>query len=291
MSTSQFYQDAKALRPELLNYNFRPAGHMAPPAQREYKEPNWILERIFEAWTNHLYRYNRNGKVLSHPDSYEHALELTKNIKPSVPEIHGFVLAHRHHRDIKDAGYFVSAIYNQSDEREIIWDFDIELNYLGYKLPADKLLINYGETGEHLGCEASGSVINYGKTGIRMGANLEGLVINCGEAGEEMGLFDQGQIINYGKAESMPEEAGDYIICIKDPESFFGITGFTDIVRELVLKEADCRQIPELIQYFDELKVLLDAGKNDYRALTAIPSADKMKADIENILRRARKLA
>jgi hypothetical protein len=175
-------------------------------------------------------------------------------------------------------------------------------------------IINYGKTANSMGHAGSGPVINYGETGDYMGNAgsplhayghsgvtdeerwAERLVINLGTVGEAMGSTSMGPIINFGTSEKelgrcshgITVNAGKavighnfgHVILIKDAEEIWDRKG-----PKSIFSETDCRQIPELLDYFDDLKVLLDAGRNDYRILKKLPSARKVTEDVEAVLR------
>jgi hypothetical protein len=59
---------------------------------------------------------------------------------------------------------------------------------------------------------------------------------------------------------------------------------------KLVLREEDCRKIPELVKYFDELKAKLDEGRNNPELLLEMfgdNPAEKIREDVDELLRRA----
>jgi hypothetical protein len=81
----------------------------------------------------------------------------------------------------------------------------------------------------------------------------------------------------------MGEEASGRIIAITNPKSFGDLKN-----AKLVLDEDDCRKIPELVKYFDELKAKIDEGRNNPELLLKVfgdNPADKIKKDVEILLK------
>jgi hypothetical protein len=247
---------------------------------------------------------------------------MLKNIKPTVDEAHSALIAYQHHPKIRYAGLFVSALYNLVQDKIIVFDvdLDVDINYLGYKLDWEKVLVNrskvgnlmgydasgvvvnygkcgdfmgdrasgvvvnYGEVGDWMGLWASGVVVNYGKCGDFMGDRASGVVVNYGEVGDWMGLWASGVVVNYGKAGcKMGNKSSGKIIAINNPESFGNL-----IATKLVLKEEECRRIPGLIEYFDKLKIDIEKCRNDERLISEMFSPHgiyRIEKDIDRFLK------
>jgi hypothetical protein len=251
----------------VLRYEFRPAGHEMKIERKDYVKTESKLCKVFEKWLDELDDswdfWNRN---------YNKAVNMLKNIKPTVDEAHSALIAYQDHPriNIEHAGLFLSAVYNRVPDMLIVFDVDLDtpIDCLGYKLGKGKVLVNYCKVGWWMGREASGVVVNYGKCGNFMGSRASGVVVNCGNVEYRMG-----------------ENASGKIIAIKNPKSFGNLK-----YAKLVLDEDDCRKIPELVKYFDELKAKIDEGRNNPELLLEMfgyNPAEKIRKDVYELLRRA----
>ena len=285
-------------------YHFKPVGHNTPDQKRNYPEPDPRLRKAFKEWFEEVEDINYFP-----PNLYNLALELIENLEPNISEAHSLLVAYQDHPKIYWAGYFLSAIYNRSPEKEIVFDLDLENppHGLGYRLPKGKRLVNRGKAGDWMGEWASGVVLNcgeagygmgggvsgivlnYGKVGNGIGYGAPGVVINFGETGHDTGEGTSGLVINCGKAnERMGEFAKGTILALKDPISFGDISK-----AKLVLRAEDCKKIPELGEYLENLRRTLEVGKKDYQAVLAWLEGlgeepkERIESDIEKILRRA----
>jgi hypothetical protein len=325
-------------------YEFRPAGHNLKMERRDYIKTESKLSKLYEVFEKWLYEFDYNEwNYLNYSDkSYNKAVKMIKDIKPTIYEAHSALIAYQDHPKIRYAGLFVSAVYNLVQDKTIVFDvdLDVDINCLGYRLEKGKILVNrskvggwmgfrasgivvnYGEVGDAMGSLSSGIVVNYGRAGDGMGSRSSGIVVNYGRAEERMGLGTLGILVNYGKAgDWMGEEAsgivinygevgkrmgvwtsgvvinygkaGDFmgsvasgkIIAIKNPKSF----GYLKDA-ELVLNEEECRRIPGLIEYFDELKAKLYEARNNPELLLEMfgdNPAEKIRIDVDELLRRS----
>lgn len=160
----------------------QPAGHTRAIANKAYAAaPTSDLENAFLEWMRTPY------------GGYDDAIELLDGKPFSADDLHFLVLRHRDIRPV-DSGTFVSAGYTTCPERVIRYDLDIPLVALGDELPADKLLINTGTTGDSFGESSFGTILNCGTTGDDMGRFAEGIVINAGTAGTRFGASWRGSI-------------------------------------------------------------------------------------------------
>jgi len=145
------------MRLEQMAYKMQPAGHEEPPARRNYGEPCGELREKFEKW---LGRTKERGRG---QDAYNDALEIVKELKPTLDDAHGLLLSSQDHRNIKYSGQFISAIYNTVPDKNIVYDLDLGNEGpfdLCYNLPKDKRFVNLGSIGRITNPE--GPIINYG---------------------------------------------------------------------------------------------------------------------------------
>jgi hypothetical protein len=143
-------------------------------------------------------------------------------------------------------------------------NFNEVKDWFGMSSHSSGLTVNYGSfaEGSH---EGSGILINYGTIETEyFGRRSSGIIANCGDGGESMG-----------------DEARGIILGLKDPKSYGDLSN-----AKLVLKEADCKELPELVDYFGTLKE--NFNMSNYLATMKVlrpnPRA-KVEAEILTILR------
>lgn len=305
------------MKSESLAYKLQPAGHEASNAKRKYASPDKKLELAFEKFLKKTYRVN--------PDKYgEFAKELLKNVQASVDEAHALVVKYQEHPDIRDAGNFISAIYNKAPEKTIVYEFDIPIDFLAHKLAKDKIFVNKGYGGFYVGgasrgiivnqnltCgtfgfEAQGPVINYGKSGNNVGTGSSGLLLNQGEMEDQVAMKNSGVAINQGKISGIYGLLSTGMIInqgVANSSCGYLSTGIVLLLRkpkrvdrtermQLLLRPADCKKMPELENYLNNLKQNFASGKDDYRKVLSVlddlgPAPhDRIKKDIEGILKK-----
>lgn len=307
------------MKTETLAYKMQPAGHDAPQPKRKYSQPDKKLELVLEKFLSRIDKVDESKK-------YKLAKDLLKNVEASVDEMHSLIVKYQDHRDVRRIGDFVSVVYNKSPEKIIVYDFDIPIDFLAGRLSKDKIFINRGSVGfsvghdalgalvnqnltySNFGIYASGPIINYGLAGNPMGDRSCGLLLNLGEADIQLGglggtnsgvlinmgklldlgVYSQGLVINQGKCNVLRllVPGGPILLLRKIPT----VTVQKD---RLTLQPAECKKIPELVNYLNNLKQKFAQGKSDYHKI--LPVLDelgpephiKIKNDIEGILSRA----
>lgn len=162
---------------------------------------------------------------------------------------------------------------------------------------ATGVLINYGFS-ESIGGDSDNVdgekktypvIINYGKA-LHVGTFCNSLIVNLNDAGDALAqnALKDSLAINFGKVKRLGSASKGYVVAASKPEAF----GAKLYVKRLV-KEDDCKYVPELRKYLNNLKAKLMEGKNDYRiALRAVkdlgPNPNiKMAKDIDAILKKA----
>lgn len=271
-------------------YQFKPAGHTAPAPKRKYAKPDTGLALTFEKW---LARLPGEKETMYENDLYNNARLRTRTRAFSIDDVHSLLIRYQDHPRIKDAGLFISACYNYLPDKVITYDLDeVSPNILGYRLARDKILINKTKVGAKMGCEAEGAVVNFGAAEIMgawssgilinykidnasFGQGLSGLSINCGkvghpsgqhsggvmvnygEAGMAFGFLSRGLVINCGKAGSFFGSLAPIVIAVREPEEF-------EVSKhKIVLEPEDCKKMPKLLGYLDELKSRVENGRTD----------------------------
>jgi len=149
------------------------------------------------------------------------------------------------------------------------------------------LCLNYAKTENFSGLKSKGAMINLGTTGTNFAETASGLAINFCKAGMRFGKEASGIIINCGEADDgFGDEATGIVIALKNANGF----GWVKDAR-LVLKEDDCKKVPELGNYLENLKDRFEQGRNDYKMALKVAEelgskpAQKLKYDIEQILK------
>lgn len=244
-----------------LAYKFKGAGHDEPERKREYVEPDSRLSEAFEKWAATL--------VFNHEKDYERAVELLEGIDATVEEAHSLLIKYQDHKEIRQSGMFISAIYNKVPEKVIIYDLDVPVDFLAFKLNA-KTFINNGTTKNNMGIYAQGNIINNGATYDQMGAYAKGNIINNGTTGAYLGVCAKGNIINNGTT--------DYAMGLE-------VKGNIINIGKAPVKKTT--SIPELKQYLDNLKIqLTNPNMDEVLKVLETLTEEKLSKDITDILKR-----
>jgi len=148
-------------------YKMQPAGHDAPAPRRNYAAPDSKLKNLFEGYLGLGIKIEEGWKG-SHPSDigwrlYEFAIKYLENLQFTPEEAHGLLLERE--LDEKErwrAGFFLSAIYNKSEQDEILYDLEIKVGNIAYCLPEGKAFISTGLC-DDIGTGAKGIIINYAK--------------------------------------------------------------------------------------------------------------------------------
>jgi len=182
---------------EAIAYKMQPAGHDAGHPRRKYSKSSSKLARAFEKWLN---SHQNDDERLPHP-VYTSAEELLNSIDANIDEAHSLVIKNQDNPGIANAGFFLSCIYNKSNEKQIVYDLNVPLSGIGYKLPENKSLINKTHGSHNLGHQAAGVIVNYGnyeRENSCFAFNSSGIFVNYGEIKGELGRNSTGYIINCG---------------------------------------------------------------------------------------------
>jgi len=250
---------------EQLAYKMQPAGHEKPQDRRKYDKPNRKLAEAFEKWLK--------SSATTPAKYYKRALAYTKGIEASVEEAHALLWTRQDHPRIHEAGFFLSAVYNRSNNEEIIFDMNLvtAVNFLAYQLQKNKTFINCADsTGMYCGFHSKGKLINYGKAGI------------------DFGGLNASQVLNYGYSPILGREAKLVInlgACKLVPRCGLLLNlGTVDNVSALSLLDERLQYSPEIKAQMSALKTELEKGRNDYRTALAIlknPAFEKAVYDLQ----------
>lgn len=250
---------------EQMAYKMQPAGHEEQQPKRKYTAPDKRLAEAFDKWKS------EPTKPLNY---YKRALNYTKGIEASVEEAHALLYARQDDPKIYDSGIFISAIYNKSGAKEIIFDMDLEtnVNFLAYNLRKDKTFINCSDSvGLHCGKISKGTLINYGRLSlVGFGSNSTGKILNYGYA-SMMGSHSN-FAINLGECGSI--NYGGFVLN-------FGETDHIDASRVL---DDRLPISPERRARMNYLKNELEKGRTDYRIALAVlknPAFQKALQELE----------
>jgi len=272
---------------ESMAYKMQPAGHEEVPNRRKYSEPDRRLKTAFEKWIE---------APLLPANAYKFAESLIEGLEPSVEEAHALLLDYQDKIDKYNwqfSGRFISALYNASPEKIIIYDLEFENppEYIGCKLSKEKCLVNRAKAGGCLGFEAEGTLINYGETkdcfafgakgpvinygkvnypseeeqqnykrGSGMGHDATGLIINLGKTGVATGYRNKSVVMNLGDAYyQVGDKATGIVVDIQRNENL----EYTERAK-LVVKPRDYKGAMK--SYLDNLRMKFETGRTDYKA-------------------------
>ena len=130
---------------------------------------------------------------------YDDAFAMAEEIV-TTPDVAGLLAIHptlQQHERYSGLGHFISALWNQCRPEKIITYDHVtpEIDYLGYRLPAHKVLIVRGDAGSAVAMKAKGLVIIQGVAGIRSFAEARGTLIVQGKLQRELGYRIKGAVI------------------------------------------------------------------------------------------------
>jgi len=296
---------------EQMAYKMQPAGHEAPQPKRKYPEPSKKLQKAFDEWVKAVNEeFAKPHTLIPFTAAKRKAEEFTKGLLCTVEEAHSLYLINQDRFPaIGLYGFFLSALYNQIPDKTIAFDLKTIMYHVGHGLKKEKTLINIG-TNDNFGEDSQGTIINHGRVSYAMGAGTSGFLINyryCkhlggyGTSGEPTSL-----IINLGKADCVSSGS----LGINYGRTFFVETDSKkpgillnlnpQPVKSLFNKDlwtklydrSRCEQMPELMNYLNNLRDKLEQGRLDWKkAITAVEElgenpGEKIRHDIEQILRK-----
>ena len=286
-------------------YKLESAGQEKSAKGRNYTAPGKELRDVFEKYLD--FSKKQDGDKLydciERNDLYDGATGLLKGIQPAIAEAHGLLMAREFSmKELHYAGFFLSAVYNKSDEKDIVYSLEIETPNLAYRLSRDRAFINKGNGYRDSGTNAKGIIINY----------CENKKFNCVMAG----YFAKGPIITYGATAhatsydddndcgetsplkiSLTDRLHINVLqhCLIIDEGIYLTRGPDTWPPCHLLSKKEVSKFPELRAYVDNLKSQFERGRNDHqlvletiRKLGYKPHM-KIMRDIADILRRAGK--
>lgn len=310
---------------EQIKYGIKPVAFDSPESPRKVVQPSRELLDAVQAFIDIGPRGMNSGDVME--TGYSDAVQILQKLKkkPSLEELCALSVQFAPHRNISFMlGYVFSAFYNLFHDGEVItFDFDsqIPIGDIAYQLKDNKVLVNKSRLGRYVATCAKGTIINYGSMEdwasfclhgkllnygvmlsncgdgnsgliINMGRingdlskdALDGIAINFGVVTSVFGRFAREEnplSINCGNVHSIDNLDG-YVVAIKDPTA-----GFCSVGKAKKFTQAECQKMPDLIQYFDELKQRLEEGRTDAnKAIEVMKSLDKeiIKEDVRRII-------
>jgi len=199
---------------EAMAYKMQPAGHEEPQKRRKYEKTEAAPIQAFVKWLDAVPRMDENEEF-----EYKRAQTLLTKKSYSIEDVNALLLNSQGHPNFEKSGLFISAMLNKLKEKTIIFDLslDTKIEYLGYRLSKDRILISKVPTGSSFGSDTEGVVINESETGFFMCHLAEGLGINYGKAGLNLGDSSK-NILNYGIAASNAGEEANFFINVGETE-------------------------------------------------------------------------
>jgi len=285
---------------EAMAYKMQPAGHEKPQDKRKYEKPDSRLAKGFEKWLKKISftPCDESEEYNEQNDEWcKKALAIIKPLNPSITDAHALLVHYQDHPKISDAGLFITTIYNQSPERDIILDLklDTPITAIGYKLAEGKRFINYDNLNSEICSWSKSPAINYGKM-IDFGEDSSALLINLGST-VTIGVSSEDDsapspvIINFGKCAGVISGSDGTIISLNDPTVPDPYDEeYPRFNPKYLLKAEDCRKTPQLAAYLERLKQKFEAGRNDYtKALAALDELGEepgknIEQDLEKLL-------
>ena len=308
---------------ESLARKFHPAGFEQPENSRKgYVKPRAELQYAFDRWVEEL-----PTECFDWKDSEKRYKNACESIKPIgeisyreansllfdfEPKIEG-------HREV---GLFISACYNQSSERVIVFDLDAhKIKYIGLGIGKGRILVNEGMTGKSFGVKCSGTIINNAYTEDFFGDLSSGIIVNNGLAARWFAVNSSGLAVNNletgdyfahdssGFAVNNGECGNSFASCSSGiavnnggcgSEFAFFSSGLNMAVKEpktgrwkendRIIKPADLDEIPELKQYLEELGDITKTIKDEESAKRFLQRygpepKERIEQDIKEILR------
>jgi len=279
---------------EQMTYKMQPAGHEQPKPKRSYTEPSSQLKHAFETWLKEWDHLIKKGEKHT-KTAYLNALQMLKDVNPSVAEAHGLLIGYNDVTSNKKSfeGVFISAVYAKTPDKHIVFDLDLEkrIHYLGLYLPKDKVFINKGFASQ-FACEESKGII----------INQEGAKLFAGSVEKAAGIINYGNayfgsssarppfILNFGRADIDHSTQSLDILIFNYQEPNYSFKGLN---KKINCGDLSPSEIPELMKYAEDLKKQFEPGRNDYKfALEEFERLgphpiEKIRENVEAILRRA----
>ncbi len=135
------------------------------------------------------------------------------------------------------------------------------MNRIGYKF--EGVLVNTGKVGDMFGENSNNLLINNGEAGDWFGKFSRGPVTNNGKARPWFGAYSKSHVINNGEAGYnfgvFTKINGGHVIAITEPEDY----GYSSSMFGRLLTSSECKRIPELKQYIEELSKITKAIKDE----------------------------
>jgi len=264
-----------------MAYKFKGAGHEEPEGKRKYEQSENKVAAALLAWIQENYEKS----VYRQP-----ILDRIKEQKPTIGEINSAVLLLREHPEIRTAGYFITELYKQLPDEEIVFDIETQdyINDLGDGL--EKILINKGKIDSLV--SGPRTLVNFGQASVNWNAET---VVNYGKfdgqadwmlnygaypIGGSKPSRGYGHIINLGEIEFMTplKDSVHGEVVINFGTFAKGVPYFKHVIgaknSDGVIRQEDLDKIG-FEGYLPLLKREAEKGRNDYHAALELLKALK----------------
>jgi len=169
-------------------YKYKPSGQEGPKKDRQYVKPRDELAQAFKQWLDncpdlHERQYGINYTLESewvHRAYTDPAQKAIKATDATIAEIETLPMMFETHPKIIDSGYFISAAYNLSEQKNFVFENHndgLRINNIGYKLEAGKVIVIRANVGSNIGRYSDGIMVNYSKSCTFRGAG-NGVIID-----------------------------------------------------------------------------------------------------------------
>jgi len=275
------------------------------------------LIKAFEEWLDSVPAYIGENGIDGPYKKAVRNISFVQNNTLSLDDIPAILVSQINNPRLnKNAGIFISAMINAVPDNEILLTEEMllsdspnsALNYVGYGLAKNKILVNKTILGDYACNYSKGKVINYHSMGSMAAAHSTGLslnywntksffgyrskhVIDCGYAEGQMGNFCSGLVLDL----NIPNRAHDVeagrcssksAVVLSSYQNYFKAQkkydrllllkypDKTGRILRLALPEKQCF-VPELFEYYNSLRELFEQGKDNYKnAIAAMNSLD-----------------
>lgn len=267
---------------------------------RNFEEPTDILKETFKEY----YEKAKTGDYDHSKPFYQLAEEALTDLKPREDKVNSLLNFYEEGKSPIEslAGYFLTAAYNKSDERNLVYrtGTDLELRFIGRKLNSGKSLILESDTAS-AGGYSEGTVINLATVKENFSFNNRGLAINLSQIEDDFALMNRKVAINLGYIFKPPTTGiflnfGEFYLAPDDfdPYSIFITKKEIDKSIQLnqegnpnVFTSKDVEQDPDLRKYLEEIEQGLQGTRDQMteflRRIGPNP-ADRIEESILNLV-------
>jgi len=264
-----------------LAYKFKGSGFGVPEEKRKFENSENRVAKALSEWLDNRY------------DKKQPILDRIKEQKPTLEDINSAVLLLRERPNIREAGHFITELYSQLPEEEIVFDIETQDHINGLGEGLRKTLVNKGK----IDCLYGGprTLVNFGEACVD---NHGDNVVNYGKfLPQAMWMINYGtyqigrikkpaceHLINFGKAKCddlRDQEMINGLLAINfgeltrhDIEYVIAAKGSVNKGKGRILRQRDLDKIG-FEGYLPMLQKEVERGRTDYHAALEVLKALK----------------